>query len=289
MSRSIARLVVPALAAVMLAGCSGAAASPSPEPSPPAEARVLLRVTQVQALPPQATFGGLPSVVITLDGKVLMGGAVPAIFPGPLVMPIFERQLTLAGWGKVVAAARAAGLLGGQHDFTGGQMPPGSMATRLEIVADGRVYELTGDASRVMVCVTTPCVPQPGTPEAFGGFVSSVTGLDALVGADIGRDAAYVPTGFALVVGPSPDQQDLEQPVIAWPFADGFAAFGKPLADGSGGRCGTVTGDAAGAIRPALAAANQLTRWRDPVDGSFRGLTVRPLLPGDGDLCEGLV
>lgn len=289
MSRPIARLAVPALAAAMLAACSGAAPSPSPEPTPPAEAKVLLRVTQVQALPPGATFGWLPQVVITLDGKVLMGGAVPAIFPGPLVMPIFERQLTPAGWGKIVAAARAAGLLSGQNDFTGGQMPPGSMATRLEIVADGRLYELTGDASRIMVCITTPCVPQPGTPEAFGGFVSAVTGLDALVGADIGRDNAYVPAGYALVVGPPPDQQGLDQPPMAWPFADGFAAFGKPLADGSGGRCGTITGDAAAALRPALGAASQLTRWRDPIDGAFHGLTVRVLLPGDGDLCEGLV
>ena len=103
------------------------------------------------------------------------------------------------------------------------------------------------------------------------------------------RTASYVPAGFAIIAGPPPDQQGLEQPPIAWPFAAGFAAFGKPLADGSGSRCGTVTGDALGALRPALAAANQLTRWRDPVDGSFHGLIVRPLLPGDGDPCEGLV
>ena len=289
MSRSIARLAVPALAAAMLAACSGAAQPPSPEPTPPAEAKLLLRVSQVQALPPQATFGSLPSIVITLDGKVLMGGAVPAIFPGPLVMPIFERQLTPAGWGKIVAAARAAGLLGGQRDFTGGQMPPGSMATRLEIVADGRLYELTGDASRIMVCITTPCVPQPGTPEAFGGFVSALSGIDAMVGADIGREAVYTAPGFTIVTGPPPDQQGLDQPPMAWPFADGFAAFGKPLADGSGGRCGTLTGDAGAVLRPAVAAANQLTRWRDPVGGTFHGLTVRPLLPGDVDLCEGLV
>jgi hypothetical protein len=289
MPRFVAHLAVPALAAVMLVACSGAAPLPSPEPTPPAEAKNLLRVTQVQALPPQATFGWLPSLVITLDGKVLAGGAVPAIFPGPLASPIIERQLTPAGWGKIVAAARAAGLLGGQSDFTGGQMPPGSMTTRLEIVADGRLYELTGDASRIMVCITTPCIPQPGTPEAFGGFVSALSSLDAMLGADIGREGVYTPAGFAIVVGPPPDQQGLDQPPIAWPLADGFAAFGKPLADGSGGRCGTLTGDAVAALRPAIAAANQLTRWRDPVDGTFHGLAVRPLLPGDGDPCEGLV
>lgn len=289
MPRSIAHITVPALAAVMIAACAGTAPSPSPEPTPPPEAKILLRVGAVQALPPQATFGWLPSIVVILDGRVLTGGAVPAIFPGPLVSPIIERQLTGAGWAKIVAAARAAGLLGGQGDFTGGQMPPGSMATRLEIVADGRVYELTGDASRIMVCITTPCVPQPGTPEAFGGFVNQLNDLGSMLGADIGREGMYTAPGLAIVTGPPPDQQGLDQPLIAWPLAGAFAAFGKPLADGSGGRCGTVTGDEVAALRPAIAAANQLTRWRDPVDGTLHGLTVRVLLPGDGDPCEGLV
>lgn len=289
MPAATSRLIVPALTAALLTACSGTAPSPTPEPTPPAEARFLLRVSQVQALPPQATFGWLPSIAITLDGKVLTAGAVPAIFPGPLVNPIIERQITPAGWARIVAAARAAGLLSGQDEFMGGVMPPGSMATRLEIIADGRLYELTGDAGRIMVCVTTPCDPQPGTPEAFGGFLNRLGDLGSWLGADLGREAVHVPAGFALIVGPPPDQQGLEQPILAWPLAAGFAGFGKPLGDGSGGRCGTVTGDAFAALRLALGAANQLTRWRDPVDGSFHGLIVRPLLPGDGDPCEGLV
>jgi hypothetical protein len=283
------RWPIVALATTLLAACGGGAPSPSPEPSPPAGAAFLLRVTAVQALPPQATFGWLPTVLITLDGRVLTGGAVPAIFPGPLVNPIVERRLTPAGWAKLVEAARAAGLLGAATDFTGGQMPPGSIVSRLEIVAGGRLFELTGDASRIMVCITTPCEPQPGSPEAFGGFVNRLTDLSSLVGDQIGPEAMYAPLGYAIIAGPPPDQQGLDQPILPWPLADGLAAFGKPLLDGSGARCGTVTGDAAAAVRPALAAANQLTRWRDPVDGTLHGLIVRPLLPGDTDPCEGLV
>ena len=283
------RLVTIALFAALLAACSGSAPSPSPEPTPPDEAQARLRVTAVQALPPPATFGWMPSVVITLDGRVLTGGAVPAIFPGPLVGPVVERQLTPNGWSRIVAAAREAGLLGGMRDFTGGAMPPGSMATRLEIVADGRVHDLTGDASRIMVCVQAPCDPQPGTPEAFGGFVSRLSDLGSLLGADIGPESMHAPAGYAILVGPIPDDQGLAQPPLAWPFEAGFAGFGKPLADGSGGRCGTVTGEEAAALGPALTAATSITRWRDPADGSFHGLTVRPMLPGDGDPCEGLV
>jgi hypothetical protein len=287
--RSSRRLVTLPLAAVFLAGCASGSASPSPEPTPPAEAQVRLRVTAVQALPSRATFGWLPSVVITLDGRVLAGGAVPAIFPGPLANPVVERRITANGWATIVAAARAAGLLGGRRDFTGGQMPPGSMATRVEIAADGQIYDLLGDARRVLMCVTTPCDPLAGSPEAFGGFVSRLADLESWLGADVGPEGMHAHSGYGVLVGPVPDDQGLAQPPIAWPFAAGFAVFGKPLADGSGGRCGTLTGDDAAAIRGAFGAATQITRWRDPADGSFHGLTVRPILPGDGDPCEGLV
>jgi hypothetical protein len=282
-------LLVPTLTAMLLAACSGAPPTPTPEPTPPADAGFLLRVTVVQALPPQVTFGWRPTLLITLDGRVLTAGAVPAIFPGPLVNPIVERKLTPAGWSTIVAAARAAGLLSGQGDFTGGVMPPGSMATQLQIIADGRLHELTGDQSRIKVCVTTPCVPQPGTPEAFAGFLADLGSVDTWLAADLGPSGIHAPAGFAIIAGPPPDQQGLEQPSIAWPLAGGFAAFGKALADGSGNRCGSVAGDALAALRPALAAATQITRWRDPVDGSFHGLVVRPLLPGDSNPCEGLV
>jgi hypothetical protein len=277
------------MTAALLAACVGSSPSPTPEPSPPADAQVRLRVTTVQALPPPSSFSWMPSVVITLDGRVLTGGAVAAIFPGPLVNPVVERRITANGWAKIVAAARAAGLLSGPRDFTGGQLPPGSQATRLELVADGRIYDLAGDASRIMVCVTTPCDPQPGTPEAFGGFVSRLTDLGSWLGVDIGPEGMHAPSGYAVLVGPPPDNQGLAQPPINWPFAAGFAAFGKALADGSGGRCGTLTGEEATAARGALNAATQITKWRDPADGSFHGLVVRPLLPGDGDPCEGLV
>lgn len=285
------RLVTLPLAAVVIAACGGAAPSPSPSPQPdlPADAKVRLRVTMVQALPLAATFNWLPSIVITLDGRVLTGGAIPAIFPGPLVGPIIERQISPAGWNRVVEAARAAGLLGAVRDFTGGQMPPGSGVTRLEIVADGRVYDLTGDASRVINCIQAPCVPPPGTPEAFAGFVNGLGDLASITGpGELGPERIHDPAGFAVIVtaGP-PDDQGLAQPAIAWPLG-GFAAFGRPLQDGSGGRCGVITGADLGLVRPVFAAATQITPFRDPTDGSLHGLVVRPLLGGEGDPCEGL-
>lgn len=280
--------------AALTAACASAGtpspAPPSTQPDPPAGAEVLLRVSQVQALPPSATFARLPQVVVTLDGRAVAGGVVPAIFPGPLVLPLTERQITPAGWARIVEAARAAGLLGLNRDFTGGQLPPGSVATRVQIAADGQLFDLTGDASRQIVCVTAPCIAPPGTPEAFAGFVSALGDLESLAGkANLGQERLYQPAGYAVLVGPKPDDQALPQAAIAWPIDGGFAAFGKPLQDGSGGRCGRVTGADVGLLRPAFLAANQLTPWRDPTDQSLHGLVVRPLLPGDGDPCAGLV
>jgi hypothetical protein len=290
-ARSV-RLVGIAIVSVLLAACGTGSTAPSPSPQldPPPNAEVRLRVTTVQALPPAATFGWMPQVVITLDGRVLSGGAVAAIFPGPLVMPVIERQLSAAGWARLVEAARAAGLLALDRDFTGGQLPPGSVATRLEILADGRLYDLTGDASRQIVCVAAPCNATPGTPEAFAGFVNALTDLTTLAGAaNLGPERVHMPAGYAVIVGVEPDDQGLPQPAVAWPLAGGFESFGKPLADGSGGRCGTITGTDLGLVRPVVGAATQVTPFRDAVDGSLHGLMVRPLLPGDGDPCEGLV
>ena len=106
---------------------------------------------------------------------------------------------------------------------------------------------------------------------------------------EVGQEAPYVPERYGVVVGPVPDDQGLAQPPMDWPFDDGFGAFGEPFADGSGFRCGTVTGDDAATFRAALEKATHATPWRDPLDGSLHGLTVRPFLPGDGDPCAGVV
>lgn len=290
MNATVARaLLALALATATLVACSGAGPSPSPSPEPTPESGVLLRVTRFQALPPAATFSWTPSIVVTLDGRVLVGGAVPAIYPGPILAPIVERQLSPAGWGAIVAEARQAGLLSGARDFTDGGVPPGGVTARLQIAADGRVHDLIGDPSRVMMCITAPCDPPPGTPEAFAGFLVRLADLASWLPGALGPERQYVPVGFAMLIGQPPaEEPGLSGPPVAWPLAAGFAELGKPLTDGSGGRCATVTGADAAAVWPALRAATTLTRWVDPVDGTLHGLVVRPVLPGDDDACAGL-
>lgn len=282
-----ARLCLLALPlAAILAACGGSAPTPAPQPTPPEDAAFLLRLETEQAVPPRERFASTPAVVITLDGRVLTAGAVPAIFPGPLVMPIVQRRLSGAGWLKVAESARAAGLLSGIGTI--GDFAPGETLLRLRIVADGQQYDVTV-SNTFPGCIPDPCQGPPGSPQAFFGFVSRLFELGAFLGADVGPEGPFLPKGYGVIVGPVPDDEGLAQPPIDWPLDAGFDAFGAPFADGTGLRCGTVAGDDAATLRDKLALATQISPWRDPLDGSLHGLTVRPLLPGDGDPCAGLV
>ena len=70
-------------------------------------------------------------------------------------------QITPAGWPDRRRGAKA-GLLSGARDFTGGGMPPGSVTARLEILADGRQFDLVGDPNRIM-SASRPRASRSGT------------------------------------------------------------------------------------------------------------------------------
>lgn len=273
--------------ALVVGACS--ATSPSPDASPGQKLGFRLRATTVQALPPIAMFTWTPQMVITDELVAIQQGAITLIFPGPLVAPLIGTQLTEEAWTKIVAEARAAGLLSGESDFTGGGIAPGAESGRLQLVVDGRLYDLTGDPSRFSFCGDTICPAEAGTPEAFATFFSLLGDLQRWVGG-VGPQAPWTPSSYAVLVGPPPaNGQGLAGPPLPWPFLASSAAFGPPVAGEPDLRCGTVTGQQAAAFSGALGQATQLTTWRDPEATLPVGLTVRPILPGDGDPCAPLV
>jgi hypothetical protein len=282
------------LIAFVAGACGSSAPSPTPDPtpspSPGPAAGFRLRATTVQALPPLDTFTWTPTILITDDLVAIQGGAIPLIFPGPLVAPLIGTQLTEAAWAKIAAEAEAAGLLSGETDFSGGGLAPGAAVARLQIVIEGRTFDLTGDPNRVAFCGDSPCPAEPGTPEAFATFVSLLGDLRAWIGAGVGGQADWTPSGYAVLVGPPPpDDQGLAVGPRPWPFETPAATFGAPVAGNPDLRCGLVEGAEAAAFAAALANATQLTMWRDPAAANDLGLTVRPLLAGDGDPCVPLV
>ena len=143
-------------------------------------------------------FGLLPMVTITGDNEVVVAGPQIMIYPGPLLPNLQARPITDAGFEKIVQRGRDLGMFTGSGDFTPPDVAPGAPLGRIEIVVDGVLHTLTGDPSRIIVCVTAPCNPAPGTPEAFGTFWASLADLSWLAG-DLGQEAPYVADAYAVL------------------------------------------------------------------------------------------
>ncbi len=270
------------LAACSSGGAPGASTTPSPDP---AADTYWLRMTTTQAIAPVDLFGRLPDLVITGDGIAVTPGPMIEIYPGPLLPRLIGRRLTEAGRARIIQAARDAGLLDGRSDFTGDAPIAGSETGRLELTVDGRRVSITGDPSAHIECITTPCVPAPGTPAAFGDLWRQLTDLGSWLHAELGPEIAFVPPAYALLVRPaSTAMPDLPQTPAVWPLETQLATFGRSVANGTA-RCGTVDGPDARTLRQALEAANTLTPWiQDPGSVEQFAITVRPLAAGE-DAC----
>jgi hypothetical protein len=301
----VRRHAVPAVLAlaIVTAACSSAAPSkPTPPPASPAPsgapaspgipsadpnaATYWLRMITTQALPPLNLFGGGAPLVITGSGLVVTPGPVPAIFPGPLVMPLISRTITDAGRAKILQLATSLGLLGRQTDFSANAGLAGGIIAHVEITVDGRLVTLSGSPDATIECVRAPCNPAPATPEAFGTFWRQLLDPTSWLGSELGAEAPYTPTVYSILVGsaPAPDP-NLGANIVAWPLDASLATFGTPVVNGQA-RCATVTGDTATTLGRAFAKANALSQWTQaPTANAAFGLTVRALVPGE-DACR---
>jgi hypothetical protein len=294
-----AALLAPLALGLVVAACSaGATAAPasiSPSPASPtptsAPVGFVIRASWTQALPPRSTFGNLPQLVVTTDGRILVQGAVIEIYPGPLVAPVIERPISPRGVAALIGAAKDAGILRVGGDFTGGATPLGAAAARLQIVADGVSYDLVGDANAAVPCPPTEACaqPVPGTPAAFAAFWYRLLDMASWLEPELGGEQAHLPASYAVIVGPPPEPWPGAVPLV-WPVVEpALGAFGAPVRGEPGTRCGIAAGDLALALRPLLAGATQLTPIVATASASAtHGLTVRPL-PGDEDPCAPIV
>jgi len=221
------------------------------------------------------------------DGTVIDGNvAVPAIYPGPLMIVPFSRTISDAGIAAIVDEARRLGLLGETTDFTGGSAMPGSRSGHLLLVVGGVTYDLTGNPELIVRCGGARCDAEVGSPEAFAAFWQQLTILDGWIGADLGPIGQYEPERVAvLLTAPAQPEPGLEQQLAAWPLDPPFAETGVGFPGVAGARCVTLSGEDLEAVLPVLMGANQLTVFNDAVD-TFKSALTMVVVPGADSPCH---
>ncbi len=267
------------------AGATAAPSGPPASPSTPALElpaagdTLLVQVrTEGGFVPPSFRFVSLPQLSLYADGRLIETGAVPAIYPGPLLPPLLVRRLSTDQLRSVLSAAEAAGL---SPDAPAISFPPHGIA----------------DAPDTVIEVWSP----GGTrTTSFGAFGMEQAGMDAaetaaraaaaafiadLQASTASSEGPYLPSAARLIVRPyeSPDPSIVSEPV-EWPLATPLSAA-PPLIEGSPaeGGCLVVTGSDLEAVWPLLEKANSATPWLS--GGARYALSVRPLLPHEAATC----
>jgi len=306
--RSTVTFAVVAIAAVfMLAACGGAVAPagsssapaasgttpPRPSDSPagsraPALATLLLKVTTEGGfINPEATIAALPTVAVYADGRIITPGAVDAIAPGRLLLPVVVRDVGPAGALAILAAIRQAGL---DKPSTGSPGIPGDAGTNVfTVVIDG-----TTTTTRLAGGGSGPGVPGPGGPggpsvgSADPGRAAALDLLDRLTdptqawGAASAPETPFIPAGYRVFVAPGAPPSDQTSTPVPWPLATPLETFGTPAVPDrgvTGLRQGVVLGADAATLRPILEAARSSTPFVS--GGKSYTLQVRALLPDE--------
>jgi hypothetical protein len=215
-------------------------------------------------VPVDTIFTATPAAMITGDGLALSAGAVPAIYPGPLVPSVVQRTITRAATQEVVALADELGLL---RDVTYARNDQIADApdTVVTITVDGTIYRHQAYALGLA---------EEDDPDRanLAEFVSAVSDLPTTVGADqLGQEQPYAAAEYLIqsrAVNPDELDTDIEPTVVEWP-----ADASVRLADAWD--CLAVPADE---LEPLFADATQLTFFRDG-DVTYQVL-VTPRVPG---------
>jgi len=260
--------------------------TPTPSPTPGPDAAFYLRAWYSQALPPRETFTWLPMQTVAegilLDGNV----AVPAIYPGPLMISPTARPISEAGNATIVEEARRFGLLEGETDFTGGVVMPGSRTAHLDMTVDGTSYSLTGVPDLDVVCnESMECEAEPGTPAAFTAFWRELENAQLWLEPELGPVGSYEPARVALLLTQPPVvEPGVDLSPEPWPYETPIAEAGVEFPGGAGERCITLEGAALDVVLPTLQSGTQLTVFVDD-NGTQAAPIVRVLVPDEPSPC----
>ncbi len=259
--------------------------SPGPAGSPGAAGpnALVLRVSYEGGLvAPDSRRTQVPAVSVYADGRIMTAGAVPAIYPGPLMTTLVYRSVGPDGAANILAAAEAAGLTGKDATYPSGPVED-LPSTVITVVHDGTKTVTTFGSLGGPAGPSISPGDSAGRVEAGAAdLVGRLMGNDTF-GGTVGPGGTYQPLGFQLFVTPGAPQSDtpgLARPPVAWPLATPLASFGRPdPTSTTGGRVGLVTGSDGATLGPILAGATQLTGFTS--GGAEWTIAARPLLPDE--------
>lgn len=223
---------------------------------------------------PETLFVNVPSLVVSGDGRAFVPGAVPAIYPGPLLLPMGVRTISEAGIQRLLALALNAGLLAPPPDYSAEMMVADAPDTVVRFTVGAGTFEHRAYALGFGVDDQgAPTEEMTPARQALLDYVQALGGLAATVGSALGEETLFEPTEYRLRATPVMEADlagmDPAPTIVDWP-----ASIGLDLATASD--CVRVSADAVGTV---FTDADQLTHFRQ--DDVIYRLAVAGVLPGD--------
>lgn len=279
-------IVVASLVTLLLAACRGETSPPSERIAHPTGDQLVLRIEHRGGLvAPDAQLTNLPSFSLLGDGRVIHTGAVIDIFPGPLMPPLFVRQLSEEGIQAVLREVAATHLFSASRRFDGAALHVADAPdTVFELHADG--VEVTISVYALGMAAQDLPGDQAAAHAALAALEQRMSMLESWLPANAWAQSGeqpFVADAVRLLVRDAtddvPDPSGIGFTLVPWPgTAD--PREGKPVREW---RCSVVSGDEAAAWNGQLAKANGLTRWTHG-DQRYQVLPV-PLLPDQPREC----
>ena len=273
-----ARLVLAAAALLVFSMSLSACGSGVDHPSD--KNQVVVQVTTGGGFVPIEFFVTLvPEFSLYGDGRVVVPGSVPAVYPGPAMPNLQTTVIPEKSVQAILAAARAAGLFDPTIDYGQPNVADGPTTT-IVLNAGGAAYRSViyalgvGEGGGLSA-------EQKQARVAISDLRDRLVALTSFTAGEIAwgpyQYSALAVFSQAVDPGSPPDTNGVQPNRLDWPLGD-LATLGQE-ASRPGFRRVVVSGQDIVALRPLLDQATQITLWKS--GGKEYQLLLRPLLPDE--------
>lgn len=216
------------------------------------------------------------------DGRVIVSGPVPAIYPGPALPNLQTTVVSEDAVQAILSAARDAGLFDPAFDY-GRPTITDVATTSIVINADGTTYVSDIYALGMEAGASGLTQEQQQARAVVGDLQSRLMDLSTFTGEEIVWEPYEYPALAVYIQAVDPsldgDPGDVEPNRIEWPLGD-LSTGGEPVQP-EGFRRLVISGEELDALRPLLTEATFITVWES--GGSEYHLFFRPLLPEESE------